>query len=231
MFATQETTGVAISGIVKDVCLRFNFPLARLRGQTYDDASNTAGAYSGCQIIIDECPNAIYVHCGAHCVNLVTESVMTGSPLIRDSFQRVKDFGVLTSHSGKFKNMSMKIIQNNSAKNNSAELQNVKLLRPLCPTRWVVKAQGIRTVIQHYSSVLESLDEFAQGAASTVQGKATASGLLDRFSNSNTMLALQMALEVFEVLEYLCTALQGQKQTVSGMLQAVAHKEGADRSS
>jgi len=42
------------------------------RGQTYDNASNMAGKYSGMQArIMQENPHAIFVPCAAHSLNLI----------------------------------------------------------------------------------------------------------------------------------------------------------------
>ena len=59
-----------------------------LRGQTYmyDAAAKMKGAYKGCQALLAEKqPLAIYVHYGAHCLNLVTSDACSASPKIRDS--------------------------------------------------------------------------------------------------------------------------------------------------
>ncbi len=73
LYETSSTTGEQISKIVSDVLLRLNLPLSVLRGQTYDGAANMSGHLSGVQAHIrKEQPLAIYVHCGPHCVNLVT---------------------------------------------------------------------------------------------------------------------------------------------------------------
>jgi Domain of unknown function (DUF4371) len=76
-YETASTTGEALSRIVLDVLIRLGLPLSKLRGQTYDGASNMSGKYSGTQAKIKEVqPLAIFVHCSAHCVNLVTEAAM-----------------------------------------------------------------------------------------------------------------------------------------------------------
>ena len=45
--------------------------ILKLRAQSYDGASNTAGKYRGVQALVRERePHANYVHCKAHCLNL-----------------------------------------------------------------------------------------------------------------------------------------------------------------
>ena len=71
-----------------------------LRGQTYDGTSNMSGEYCGCQAIIAEIqPLIIYVHCGAHCVNLVSQAVNEACPAVRDALQVVNKLGPLFTQS------------------------------------------------------------------------------------------------------------------------------------
>ena len=52
---------------------------------------------------------ALYVHCGAHCVNLVSSAVSEMCPAVRDVLYAVNDLGVLFSQSltaiSKFKDL------------------------------------------------------------------------------------------------------------------------------
>ena len=75
LYSVSETTGKSLAGVVKDVLLRLNLPRHGLRGQTCDGA-NMAGKHAGAQALIkQEQPLALYIHCGAHCTNLITQKV------------------------------------------------------------------------------------------------------------------------------------------------------------
>ena len=214
MYEATDTTGEALCRIIGDVLLRFNLPLSSLRGQTYDGASSMSGQYTGCQALVKQKnPLALYVHCGAHCINLVMETVATCNPLLRDAIQWVHEVGTMMSQSGKFKAAFVR---------NVSELhENIRMLRPLCPTRWVVRVSAIRSLLAQYDAVLETLEEFGTNKSSTADAKTRASGLFDRFTKGNTLLLLSLALPIFELLENLCTALQGRQSSVCGMLNAV----------
>lgn len=72
LYFFSETTGKSLAGVVKDVLLRLNLPMHSLRSQTYDGAANMSGNHAGAQALIKkEQPLAPYVHCGAHCANLI----------------------------------------------------------------------------------------------------------------------------------------------------------------
>ena len=63
-----------------------------------------SGKYKGAQaIILKEQPLAPYVHCRAHCVNLITQQACSASAVIKNAIDWVNELGVLFSHSGKMK--------------------------------------------------------------------------------------------------------------------------------
>jgi hypothetical protein len=62
------------------------------------------GAYNDCQAILcREQPLAAFVHCTAHCSNLIASAVCSSSTMVRDAIQHVNDFGVLCNVSGNSK--------------------------------------------------------------------------------------------------------------------------------
>jgi hypothetical protein len=67
LYEPPDTTGATIAAVVEDVLLRFDLPLSKLRGQTYDGAANMVGQYHGCQALISKKqPLALFLLCGAH---------------------------------------------------------------------------------------------------------------------------------------------------------------------
>ena len=99
-----------------------------------------SGKHSGAQALIkQEQPLALYVHCGAHCTNLITQKACLASVLTRDSLDWVHQLGVLLSQSGKFKAIHAAIAQ--------AENTSFTTIKPLCPTRWIVRNKAITAVL------------------------------------------------------------------------------------
>ena len=84
---------------------RFSLPLANLRGQTYDGASNMSGIHRGAQtILLKKQPLVYYTHCSCHCVNLVAKDVAE-LPLVRDAVSILNELKVLFSNTIKFRNI------------------------------------------------------------------------------------------------------------------------------
>jgi len=217
-----------LASCVKDSLLRFQLPLEKLRGQTYDGAANMSGAYNGCQAVLcREQPLAAYVHCSAHCSNLVACAVCSSSIVVRDSVQNVNDFGVLCNVSGNFKALFTKIAASTSDCDFSEDSTSipapvavrVRNIKPLCPTRWLVRVKAINATLDQYSLILESLEEAKSSCSPEVSTRA--SGLLARFKDPATLLGLNMAQAILSPMESLNKCLQSSSMTVAGMLEAV----------
>jgi hypothetical protein len=104
MYAAVKTTGKALRDMIADTLIRLNLDLSSMRGQTYDGAAAMAAQYNGCQALIrKDNPLALYVHCGAHCINLVMKAVASCTSHVRDPLQLVNELGSLATQSGKFK--------------------------------------------------------------------------------------------------------------------------------
>jgi len=215
-YSVDGTTGKMLASCVKDCMLRYQLPLAKLRGQTYDGAANMSGAYNGCQALISrEQPLAAYVHCSAHCTNLAACAVCSSSVMVRDSVQSVNDFGVLCSASGNLKSLFAKIAISDADCQPTGPVRNIK---PLCPTRWLVRVRAISATLDQYALILQTLEE-AKSTCST-EVSARASGLLTKFQDPTTLLGLNTAQVVLSALESLNRSLQSARMTVAGMLEA-----------
>ena len=163
------------------------------------------------------------MHCGAHCVNLITQAGCSASPLIRDSLSWVHQLGVLyqsnvfikpflhqlMSQSGKFKSMFESIATSKDT--------NLTTLKPLCPTRWTVRNTAIRAVLGQYEQVQSSLEEMAKTASRQLQLPVAYLST----SAKARLLGLTLASAVLGELECLNISLQKETQTVSGMQAAV----------
>jgi hypothetical protein len=181
-----------------------------LHGQAYDGASNMAGVYNGWQAIVQETqPIALYVHCRAHCANLIAEKTSTSVVIVRDAINVTQELGAVFSSS-----LTVRSIFARS----TSENDTIMKIKPLCPIRWLVRVNALRALETQYTEVLDTLQEIA-GSTSTVSTKA--SGLHSQLSKASTLLGLQMAVAVLHPIEMLNRRLQSKTETVSGMMECV----------
>ena len=85
--AVPRTDSEALSKLLKDTLASHGLGLSHVRGQCYDGASNMSGQYHGLQARVKvEAPKALYVHCYAHCLNLVLVDAMKSNKTARNFF-------------------------------------------------------------------------------------------------------------------------------------------------
>jgi hypothetical protein len=157
---------------------------------------------------------AVFVHCGAHCVHLVSRSVDEGVIPICDAMATLQEIGNLFLQSIKCRTSFTLITQSD------VRIGRAQQIRPLCaPTRWLVRVSAIKALLNQYEQVSESLED----VSSLVWTKCTRAGvrLRTQLSEVVSLLSSKMALKVFPILEVLNRSLQSRHQTVSGTLQAV----------
>ena len=87
---TTSSTAEAIADHILSSLKRFKLPLSNCIGQSYDGAPCMAGIFNGCQAIIKRvCPDAEYMHCSSHALNLALMDSCT-SHFIRNTFGTIK---------------------------------------------------------------------------------------------------------------------------------------------
>ncbi len=87
---TISSTGEAIADHILSCLKKFGLPLTNCIGQAYDGAPCMSGIFNGCQAIIKRfCPDAEYMHCSSHALNLALID-SSSSHFIRNMFGIVK---------------------------------------------------------------------------------------------------------------------------------------------
>jgi len=157
LYSMDSTTGEALARMIEDVLLRFNLSIFNLRVQTYDGAANMAGSYNSCQAIISRMqPLALYVHCGAHCVNLVAQSAAAECTDIMAAMTWLQELDKFFGSSIKFRQLFAQVAVTDAEGHRSA-------IKPLCPTRWMMRTPAINSILTQYEAVLESLEAAKTG--------------------------------------------------------------------
>ena len=86
-------------------------------------------------------------------LNLWLQDAARQIPLLRDALDTVRDIVKLINYSPKHKTLFSEKLHDHSVSCNSSDL------KPLCPTRWTVRAEAIDAIIKQYTIITETLDE------------------------------------------------------------------------
>jgi hypothetical protein len=139
-YEVSLTTKENLAEVATDVLLHLNLPLSGLSVQTYDGAANMSGKIKGTQARLGAVqPLALYVHCGPHSVNLVTQAACLSSTVMCDGLKWLHKLGCLHNQSGKYKTTFKEIA--------TSECGSFTSLKPLCPTRWTVRTPALISLL------------------------------------------------------------------------------------
>ena len=129
--------------VIKDTLLRLNLSLTRIKGQCYDGAASMAGIRSGvAKQLLDEEPRAIYTHCYGHALNLACGDAIKQCGLIKDALDITHEL--------------IKLLKNSPRRDSCFETLKAEIapdtpgIRTLCPTRWTIRAEALKSVVDNY---------------------------------------------------------------------------------
>ena len=148
MYQVDRTDAQTIVAVLKDSLTALNLDIHCLRGQCYDGASTMSGAKSGVakQILMEE-PLAYYTHCYGHALNLAANDTIRNIPVLKNALDTTHELSKLIKRSPKRDATFRKL---------KAEIQpGSPGVRVLCPTRWTVRADALKSVLDNYSVLLE----------------------------------------------------------------------------
>jgi len=124
----------------------------RMCGQCYDGASTMSGIKSGvAKLIMDMEPSAIYTHCYGHALNLAASDTVKRCTLMKNTLDTTHEICKLVKCSPKRDALLQQIKQDVQA--------GIPGIRVLCPTRWTIRADSIKSILENYVYLLELWDE------------------------------------------------------------------------
>lgn len=197
----SKTTGEEMEKTVLDLLKNNGLQIQNMRGQGYDGAANMSGQYRGLQSrILQHNEKALYVHCQAHCLNLVLVEAAKSSLHFITFFNLVQKLYVfLTS----------------STKRHTAFVKCQKALHPgerviqlqkLSDTRWACREKALKALLKVMSSVVKVLTDITeQEPPDTAAGDAR---MYLKAIDFEFLLCLEIATPVFEVTALASDALQ-----------------------
>lgn len=129
-----------------------NIDISRCRGQGYDGASVMSGKYSGIQARIKSiAPQADYIHCVNHNLNLVVNDCVEGIVPIKNFYGIVEQLYLFFNNSLP---RWQKLIENGN-KNNKGAI--IHALKKLCPTRWSSRFESVSAIRNNFTCIVNTL--------------------------------------------------------------------------
>lgn len=154
LYQVESIEAESLHRVISDVFLRLNLAVSKVRGQCYDGASAMSGAKSGVAVRVQaEEPGAVFTHCYGHslnlvCVDTIRQSNLTVGKLMQDALDTTHEITKLIKKSP-HRNAVFKRLKEELAPG----------ICVLCPTRWTVKAEALKSILDNFNVMLELWDE------------------------------------------------------------------------
>ena len=153
----SNLTAEHLSKYILDTLSLFNLDTNKIVSQGYDGASVMSGCSIGVQQRIKEVvPHATYIHCHAHCLNLVLVDCVKANCHASDFFIIVQALYVFMSTS------KAHVVYLDMQNHLHPEKQKRQLQR-LSDTRWACRYLSLDVISSTYDSVLATLESIADG--------------------------------------------------------------------
>ena len=145
------------------------------------------------QIALEE-PRAIYLHCMGHSLNLAVQDTCRCIKIMSDTFYTVLELSKMMKYSAKKKAMLVSLKEELSPH-----------LRPLCPTRWTVRAESLRSIIANYEVVQQLMEDILEGITEATSVARAILATMERFS---FLFGLSVSERFFAITDTLSKAVQ-----------------------
>ena len=149
-------TGLNLFNTLIDILKDFRLDLKDCRGQSYDNASNMSGKYSGVQArVLEENNKASYIPCMAHSLNLSGVSAAESCVNAVSFFGFVEKLYAFFSASTHRWNLLRTVLSAVNA------VERSLLPKRLCETRWSSRSDALKSLSQHYKVYHDVLQQIA----------------------------------------------------------------------
>lgn len=150
-FVLDKHHAVDYANLLRQTLLTFGLSINKCFGQGYDGAAVMSGQHSGVQTLIrSDFPNAVYVHCCAHNLNLVISDAAKSSSKVQTFFNIVQDvYNFFSVSAPRWALLAL-------GKEVESKIQK-KTLKKVCPTRWEARHDSVFALKERYFDIIKAL--------------------------------------------------------------------------
>ena len=208
-----NTDSATLADVIMDVLLRCNLDKRRLVGQAYDGASNMAGRLNGVAArIAADYLGAMFIHCNNHCLQLCVQDAGSESICVREALNLCTNLYNLIKLSPKRLAVFEEIQKLHQGSQTS--------IKPLCPTRWTVRATAISSILTNYDVLLDTLDAIMQENKRN-ETAAKASGIAAQMEKFDIIAGLYIAKLLFSTTDQAATMLHITAAEANGIINSL----------
>ena len=201
LYQVASIDAAMLTTAIKDVLVRCNLPFDKLRGQCYDGASAMSSPKSGvAKRIADLEPRAVFTHCYGHTLNLAAADTLKQCKLMREALETTREITKLIKYSPRRDGIFQRLKE-------TLPSGSTVGIRILCPTRWTVRAESIKSILANYDVLKMTWDEALEATKDT-ETKARIRGVAAQMSTFTYLFGSMLGELVLKHTDNLSRTLQ-----------------------
>lgn len=200
LHSLESTSADIIMLTIQDILLRLNLSINNCRGQCYDGASNMSGVRSSVvtRLAVLE-PRSLYTHCYGHALNLAVQDAIKGTKVMPDTLSTVYEITKLIKKSPKRDAIFNKLKDELS--------EGSPGIRILCPTRWTVRSESLKSISENYH-VLQLTWDTAMEVTKDSETRARIGGVAAQMEKFDFFFGVELGRKVLNITDNLSRSLQ-----------------------
>ena len=207
-YDTASTDGESLFKLVKHVFQTLDLNLEELVGECFDGASNMSGAFRGLAARMKETsPQAIYIHCYAHLLNLALQDTMTHVEVLRNALGTIQSLYNLIESSPKRHALFQSVTLEGDS---SSSL--VTTLKSQSKTRWSCRWEAVKAIDGQLVRVITVLLQLMNERNSKTYTDSCA--LLNAVCDFNFVFGLSLLKLILSMTSNLSSYIQAKTMTV-----------------
>ena len=210
-------TGRCLASKLTSTLESYGLDLQNLRGQAYDGAGNMAGTKNGLAAVITEkYPQALYIHCASHCLNLAVVKSLQVSSIknMMDCIGRIYQF--FEAHPKR-----QRAFENAIARCEPAS--KVHKLKDMCRTRWVQRLDAIDIFQSLHQSIVNCMENICSDRAQlwSADSLTDARGLHHAITTTDFVCSLVITNACLRYIEALTRSLQTESRDLVSAVREI----------
>ncbi|KAI0492627.1 hypothetical protein KFK09_026903 [Dendrobium nobile] len=223
-----STNAVTLKVAIEDILAKHSLSIQRIRGQGYDGASNMRGEFHGLKaLILNDNPQAFYVHCFAHQLQLCLVAVAKNHWQVKHLFEFtsriVNTIGASCKRSDALKSIQHEKVLLHLKNGNliSGKGLNQKTnLQKSSDTRWSSHFHSLISLMHMYASVIEVLEIVKEDGVHDQQS-VEAGVLIDIMESFDFIFTMHLMIDILGITNELSQSLQRKDQDIENAMKLV----------
>ncbi|KAF4694291.1 hypothetical protein FOZ60_008444 [Perkinsus olseni] len=225
LISTTSSKASALTNHLLEFLEKSHLDVSNTRGLGFDGCSTMSGKHAGVAVRLQQhAEKARYIHCMGHRLNLTLQDGIAAitNREVRAAYEDVLSF------CGSFSSFCRDSPQRLASLAIFCEKEGVrsKRLRPLCPTRWVLRVSALEALKDNYEGILDWLASIMEDKAYSSEMRGREAGFLGKFEDFTFFFCLNTLHKFFSEAHPCHKLIQGRSVSLAGAQHACLTLKG-----